>query len=192
MNFTPALYSGPKNMTQYPNASLIRRCAAILYDAFLIIAIWMISTTIIVAWMTDGGEVQGLLFQFFLYFEIGLFYIYFWHFKGQTLGMQVWKIKTVDASGQTLTLKDCLLRFLFATLSCAIVGLGFFWAFFNPERLTLHDIASGTRVIYLGRNPSRSEISVGTSEKVTTGDETDGNGNDNGNNGRKAKDQTRG
>jgi len=141
----------------YPNASLIRRFAAMLYDAFLILALWMISTTLIVALLTDGAKAQGPLFQVFLYVEVAAFYIYFWHYKGQTLGMQVWKIKTVTDKDEQLSFDECLIRFLFATVAVAPAGLGFAWIFFNRNRLAWHDIASRTRVIYLGKNPYRSE-----------------------------------
>jgi uncharacterized RDD family membrane protein YckC len=143
----------------FPNAGLLRRFAAMLYDGFLVIAIWMTSTTLLVALVTDGAEVIGFLYQVFLYLELTAFYIFFWRFKGQTLGMQVWKIQLVDSEGELLTYKACVLRFITATLSLVCAGLGFFWMYFNKERLTFHDIASKSHVIYLGKNPYRSEMS---------------------------------
>ena len=142
---------------KFPNASLIRRFAAMLYDGFLIVALWMISTTLIVAIFTDGAEVSGARYQIFLYLEVAAFYVYFWHFKGQTLGMQVWKIRAVTECNELLTIDECVIRFLCATLSIISMGLGFLWVFFNQERLTWHDLASRTRVVYLGKNPYRSE-----------------------------------
>ena len=142
---------------KFPNASLIRRFAAMLYDGFLIVALWMISTTLIVAIVTDGAEVSGARYQIFLYLEVAAFYVYFWHFKGQTLGMQVWKIRAVTECNELLTIDECVIRFLCATLSIISMGLGFLWVFFNQERLTWHDLASRTRVVYLGKNPYRSE-----------------------------------
>ncbi|HAK50446.1 MAG TPA: RDD family protein [Gammaproteobacteria bacterium] len=141
----------------FPNASLIRRFAAMLYDSFLIVALWMISTTLIVAFLTEGDEVNGAPYQIFLYVEVAAFYIYFWHFKGQTLGMQVWKIRAVTERDELLTIDECIIRFLCATLSVVSMGLGFLWIFFNQERLAWHDLASRTRVVYLGKNPYRSE-----------------------------------
>lgn len=141
----------------YLNAGLPRRFLAILYDAFLIVAIWMTSTTLMVALMTDGAEVTGILFQLFLYLELAAFYIYFWKVTGQTLGMQVWKIRLQTHEGELLNYKQCTVRFLVATLSVLVVGIGFLWIFFNKDRLTLHDIASGSHVAYLGKNPYRSD-----------------------------------
>lgn len=141
----------------YPNAGLLRRFAAMLYDAFLIIALWMTSTILLVFLLTDGAEVQGIWFQLFLYLELAAFYIFFWRLKGQTLGMQVWKIRTLNNEGKLLGYRECLIRFAVATLSTLAFGLGFAWMYFNKQRLTLHDIASNSHVAYLGSNPYQSE-----------------------------------
>lgn len=135
----------------YEPASLWRRLAAILYDGFLVLALWFISSIILVA-LNDGKAMSGTLFQVFLYLEAGAFYTYFWHFKGQTLGMQVWKIRTINDTGEILTLGECTVRFFFATFSFAMIGLGYLWILFDPEKLAWHDRASGTRVIYLGKD----------------------------------------
>ncbi len=144
-------------MTEYPNASAIRRLAALVYDSFLVVAIWMLSTTLLVALVADGDAVGGWAFQLFLYIELFGFYYAFWRMRGQTLGMQVWKIRTVTEAGQLLTSWQCILRFLAATISIATLGLGFLWILTNRERLTLYDLATDTRVVYLGDKPYASE-----------------------------------
>ena len=133
-------------------ASLWRRLAAMLYDAFLLLAIWMISTLMMVVLLNDGQAIENPGFQLFLYIEAGVFFTYFWRVKGQTLGMQVWKICTVNDKGEILTLYECVVRYFFATFSLMFMGLGFIWILFDPERLAWHDRASGTRVLYLGKD----------------------------------------
>jgi uncharacterized RDD family membrane protein YckC len=137
----------------YTNASLWRRLAALVYDSFLVVAIWMLSTMLMVALLNSGEPVAGPVYQAFLYFESAAFYFYFWRVKGQTLGMQVWKIRTVNEMGEILSLGECATRFFFATFSTAFLGLGFAWILFDRENLAWHDHASGTRVIYLGSEP---------------------------------------
>ncbi len=51
----------------YPNAGMLRRFAAMLYDGFLIVAIWMTSTTLLVALVTEGAVIKSIWFQLFLY-----------------------------------------------------------------------------------------------------------------------------
>lgn len=137
-------------------ASLWRRLAAMLYDGFLILALWFISAIVLVA-MNNGEELPRIPLQIFLYLETALFYTYFWRVKGQTLGMQVWKIRTVTDTEEILTLGECAVRFFFATFSFAMIGLGFLWILFDPEKLAWHDRASGTRVLYLGEDPYGKE-----------------------------------
>ena len=134
---------------EYQSAGLFRRLAAILYDSLLIIAMWLITTLLLVAFINDGTALQGPLFQLGLYFEACLFYSYFWRLRGQTLGMQSWKIKIVSPSLQTLSWQECFARLFFALFSVSLLGLGFIWMLFDPDRLTWHDRASGTRVVLL-------------------------------------------
>lgn len=141
-------------MSDHPieNATLWRRLAAIIYDGFLVTAMWLLMTILMVAVLNQGNAVAGPAFQLVLYLSAFAFYAYFWHFKGQTLGMQVWKIRVINDSGQILTLGECAVRFFFATFSLMFMGLGFIWILFDPERLSWHDRASGTRVVYLGKD----------------------------------------
>lgn len=133
-------------------AGLWRRLAAMLYDSFLVVALWFLTTIVMVALLNDGNAIEGPAFQMFLYLEAGAFFSYFWHVKGQTLGMQVWKIKAVNDAGEIMTLAECMVRYFFATLSLFFLGLGFLWILFDPERLAWHDRASGTRIIFLGKD----------------------------------------
>ena len=128
-----------------------------LYDAFLIVAIWTITTTIIVAVFNDGEAITGLAYQMLLIFEVFLFYFVFWRIKGQSLGMQVWKIRLIDAEGNLAGERQAIFRFLLATVSMMPLGVGFFWMLFDPEGLTFYDRFSKTRVVYLGSKPYQSE-----------------------------------
>ena len=134
---------------EYESAGLFRRLAAILYDSLLIIAMWLITTLLLIVFINNGAPLQGPLFQFGLYVEACLFYSYFWRLRGQTLGMQAWKIKLVSPSLQTLSWQECFARLFFALVSVSMLGLGFIWMLFDPDRLTWHDRASGTRVVLL-------------------------------------------
>jgi uncharacterized RDD family membrane protein YckC len=44
-------------------------------------------------------------------------------------------------------MKALLLRYGIGTLSLVLAGAGFWWAWFDRERLTWHDRASGTRMV---------------------------------------------
>ena len=153
----------------FPNASLRRRFAAILYDFFLIFAVWAITLVLIQAALGSTASLDGQLpakpplatfwVQLICYVETLLFYLYFWRIKGETLGMQVWKIRAVSDAGNLLSVGEAIIRFLWATLAMAPFGLGLFWALIDKDRRAAHDIWSHSRVVYLGDKPYSSERS---------------------------------
>ncbi len=149
--------SQPLTNGPYPNASLTRRLAAICYDAFLIAALIMIAGFVAVTVIGHGNSVKGTWFQLYIYLVVLGFFVTFWRIKGQTLGMQVWRIRTVNGDGQIMSYAQCLTRFLAATLSLVCATLGFWWMLVDRDRLMWHDRLSGTRVIYLGSKPYASE-----------------------------------
>ena len=69
---------------QLNNASFSRRMGAAFYDGLLLLALWMISTLVVIALNDREAPLQGLIYQLFLYLESLLFFVYFWTFKGQT------------------------------------------------------------------------------------------------------------
>lgn len=150
-----------------PNASMRRRLAAFFYDSWMLVAIWILTTMVIIA-ARDGGEVGGLLYQLVLYVEWMVFYVYFWCFRGQTLGMQVWKIRCVDLNGRTLNIRQGITRFVLATLTLIPFGFGFFWMLFHKEHITVYDDMSLSRIVYLGKNPYLSEQNTKPEPEATS------------------------
>jgi uncharacterized RDD family membrane protein YckC len=69
-----------------------------------------------------------------------------WSRGGQTLGMRAWKLRLTMDDGSRVAWPRAVLRFCLASVSLALVGIGFWWALFDPQRRTLHDIASNTRM----------------------------------------------
>jgi len=131
---------------QLNNASFSRRMGAAFYDGLLLLALWMISTLVVIALNDREAPLQGLIYQLFLYLESLLFFVYFWTFKGQTLGMQVWRIQLISESGQLLNPRAALFRYLVTTFSVGCFGLGFLWML-APHRRALHDLVTNTRVV---------------------------------------------
>ena len=142
--------SPSSNLETDKSAGLLKRVAALVYDLMLILASWMVLGGILVA--LNGNEIITLpILPLLLPLVTVLFYLYFWLKSGQTLGMQTWRIKLVSTESQSLTIKQCLIRMISATLSLCCLGLGYFWLWFDPDRLTWHDRLSGTRVIHVAK-----------------------------------------
>lgn len=136
-------------------ASPLKRLGAFIYDIMLIIALLMVSTGIITMGFNDGESVQGPLFQSFLFILVYLFLSFFWMRNGQTLGMLAWRLRVQTTEGERLNAKQCLLRYIVGILSLLAGGVGFLWMFISKQKMTWHDLASGTHVVEL---PKRAKI----------------------------------
>ncbi|MBS3742882.1 MAG: RDD family protein [Wenzhouxiangellaceae bacterium] len=126
--------------------SLARRAGAMMYDALILIAIWMVGTAIVVV-ATDKPIVSGNpLFQTYL---LALAFVYFhvsWSRIGQTLGMRTWRI-WLDPGRSEFTLARSLKRFLTGLVSLLSLGLGFAWALTRSDRRAWPDLASDSRLV---------------------------------------------
>lgn len=128
--------------------SLIKLGACLLYELLTVIAIVFVSAGLFL-WVA-GDATHGakrLLLQIFLWLTIGAYFVRCWLKSGQTLAMQAWKLKLVTDDSQLLGLKAALLRYLLATLSFALCGLGFLWAIVDRQHLFLHDRILRSRIL---------------------------------------------
>lgn len=127
-------------------AGLLRRLGAMVYDGLLILAIWMITLFLLVAF--SNAAVGGPVVQSLLFIELFGFYTYFWVFKGQTLGMLAWRLSITSTSGHQMTLIQVVLRFVAALVSFACLGLGYLWILFDPAKRAWPDMFSDTAITY--------------------------------------------
>lgn len=134
-------------------ASLGLRLLAAVYDLLPLLALWFVAAVLALA-LTGGAldvqrradrlVVQGLVALFSAaYFTVS------WHRGGQTIGMKPWRLRVVRADGASPDMAHALLRFGVALLSLAAAGMGFWWALFDAQGRTWHDIAAGTVVVRL-------------------------------------------
>ena len=132
----------------YPSASLFKQLAAMLYDSLLIFAILFVAVGATIPF-NRGEAVNPTMVYLFLLIVIFIFYGWFWSKSGQTLGMQAWKIQIVSEFGGYPNWAISSLRLVFAMLSLAVFGLGYWWRIFKPY--TWHDKLSQTRVIDISK-----------------------------------------
>lgn len=152
-----------QQIQQQPRAGLLRRLAALLYDGFLVAAIWMLigySVQFIAGPNTNqlvGGVVQtnplvdNILFLLMLASSSG-FYIWFWTRSGQTLGMIAWRIKLVSNHGGLITVRQGIIRYLAAWPAFFMFGLGYLWLYIDPNGDTLHDKLSNSKVVVVPKS----------------------------------------
>ncbi len=120
-----------------------------LYDALLILAIWMI--TLLVMVIANGGEaVFGAAVQSLLFLEAFAFFAYFWTAAGQTAGMRAWRLRVVSNQGGRISLHQATLRFAVALVALGAFGIGYLWALIDRQGRTWPDLASNSRVVRFG------------------------------------------
>lgn len=149
--------------THYATPSLLRRCAAMVYDSLLLIAVSMLYGAIMVGLNVlingtpaTGERVTGGVFNLVMFSglisTLLVFFCYFWHRSGQTLGMKTWRIKIVNCQDlSTPSYRQCFIRCLCAPISFLCLGAGYWWMYGNPERQTLHDKLSSTRTLLMAK-----------------------------------------
>lgn len=145
-------------MTATP-PGLWRNLLAMVYDTFLVAPLLMLNGFIQVLAFGPTADatlptVPAWLIQATSFLVVAGFFSVFWCKSGQTLGMQAWRIKLVSEDGSGVTLRQALLRCVAAVPSIALLGLGYWWALIDPDRLRWHDRLSGTRLELV---PSRRE-----------------------------------
>lgn len=132
------------------NASLLRRLGAMLYDSLLVIAVLMLATVPFV--VVRGGDIvepnENLVYQLCMLLVVYVFFVFFWTYGGQTLGMRAWRMRLETKAGNVPSLQTASLRFLVASASLLALGLGFLWQLWDKDQLTWHDRLSGTRLRY--------------------------------------------
>ncbi|MEZ5571624.1 MAG: RDD family protein [Halioglobus sp.] len=142
--------------------SLLRRLAAILYDTFLVIALVGVVNALalgVAVWSSDGKQevLNPHIVQLLTALSIIGFFCMFWLKSGQTLGMQAWRIKLVDYSGNPPTLTKAVLRCIGAAISMGCLGLGYLWCLVDRNKRCWHDYISHTELILLPKTTRSGE-----------------------------------
>ena len=162
-----------------PPATGLKRALAIIYDGLISIAVLLVASwvyTMIAGWITgwdryeqmaEAGKLSGdpgLTFVLFLVLYI--FFAYFWTRIGQTLGMQVWRVRIENLDGTSVSWTQALIRYVTAAIIVFLSILGAYYlgaltlllsipaiiALFYPiNGLSLTDRTSNSVVVQVAR-----------------------------------------
>lgn len=132
-------------------AGLRRRLASMLYEILLLLGVlalaFMVPLLILGATLNytpPGGFLWGYVFL-----VLGAYFLWYWRTGGQTLAMQTWKLRIVNAEGARISVRQGCVRYMLAWPSVLLFGIGIVWALFDKERQFLHDRLAGTRIVLL-------------------------------------------
>ena len=125
------------------SAGLHLRLLAMLYDALIVLAIWVLTVVVLVT--ATGNAVAGFWVQLLLLTQAYAFFAFFWTQRGQTLGMLAWRLRVADGSAP-ISLRQAHLRMVGGILSLACLGLGHIWMLFDRQGRTWPDILSRSNI----------------------------------------------
>lgn len=147
----------------FPTPGIFRRVASAFYDLMLCLALLMVLTLIYqqgalrlihgpeaLQAMSDAGHldrdpVLSVLMIIAIYGFFGLFYT----LRGQTLGMQAWRMRIQQPDGTSITWRQATTRVSISLVSWLCGGLGIWWALWDKQSRTWADIVSGSRTVVL-------------------------------------------
>lgn len=75
------------------------------------------------------------------------YHLAMWAWRGTTLGGIVFSLRIVRLDGRRFDFVTAVVRFIGAVLSLLVAGLGFFWASWNPDKQSWHDMIAGTIIV---------------------------------------------
>ena len=128
--------------------SLIKLLAACVYELLILLAIWMVTAWLFIIFFGDATlAYKRFILQLVLWLVAGAYFVWCWTKSGQTLATQAWKMRLVNSTDAVLTLKQALIRYVFASVSTLVFGLGFVWAVIDKDHYFLHDRLLKSRFI---------------------------------------------
>jgi uncharacterized RDD family membrane protein YckC len=132
-------------------AGFFRRIFSLIYDTLFVLAV-VICLSLLLNLINGEAPKPGTflsMIQLLIAVTSGpVFYCYFWQKnKGQTLGMQAWKIKLVTCNDEALTVKTTLTRCLISFISFLMMGLGYLIIIIDKKNRSWSDIYTDTKII---------------------------------------------
>jgi uncharacterized RDD family membrane protein YckC len=94
------------------NMIYFRCIAAFIYDAIILIAVFMIFTAVCIFLRGDAIPPHSFWYESSLLLIFYLYYLQSYLKSGQTIGMRAWRIRLVSFDGQKLTIRQLHYRFL--------------------------------------------------------------------------------
>jgi len=147
----------PARTGQPVPCGLGRRLLIIVYDTLIVLALLMLAAA--VALPVTGGAQQAFRDVPYTLYLAAVWFAYLgwcWTRGGQTVGMRAWKVR-LRTGRETLPGWHAVgIRFAVSLVSALCLGAGFWLSLFRPDRACWHDRASGTRLVRVDPDSSRT------------------------------------
>lgn len=167
------------------NGAFLRRMGANTYDAILLFTLWILAAAPFAIYFTavlhdPASPTLQTILHIYLPFVGFAYFAWAWTRKGQTFGMQAWRLKIFAVKGRmglgrallryllALTWIAALVagfmlllngRYLLALAPFAVFGTAYLWIFFDPQAQALHDRLAGTRILFVPKSANARQKS---------------------------------
>ncbi|GAB3012777.1 RDD family protein [Bowmanella dokdonensis] len=152
----------------FPRAGFFRRLAAMIYDALVAVAVFMVAgilVTVVLILLLENAVLdkqgyqhsmevigqshlyRGIIFAWSVAWVLG-FFLWFWRNGGQTIGMRAWRLRLFSTDDRPLGYGRALLR-----LVCSLGGLGSLLVLLDfKHKQSLQDRLAGTEMLVLSKD----------------------------------------
>ncbi len=140
-------------MSLNAHIGLLRRLASIFYDGLLLFSLLFVCSFFVLPF--TGGEAipsDNWVYPLILLAACFFFFTWQWVKGGQTLGMRAWQCRLVQQDKQNVSWSAASSRFFLAIVSWAVLGAGYWMAWFRSDRKTFHDLYSHTYLIRVSKD----------------------------------------
>ncbi len=134
-----------------------RRLACMLYESMLLFGVLFIA-----GYMFDTlTQSKHALYlrnerQWWLFFVLGLYFVWFWRHGGQTLAMKTWHIRLVTENGGRAAWWQLVIRYLLCW-PFTLTGVGFIYSWFDKHGQFPQDRLSKTLLVSSKPTPRGAE-----------------------------------
>lgn len=122
--------------------------ALLIFMAAIVLALlfWMMTSSLEFLSSPHLHPIAYWLYRVILALGAAAYFLTLTAMTGQTLGKQTAGVIVLQRDGRVITLRASAIRFLMSLVSAVPLGLGFWWALWDPDGETWHDKVSQTRV----------------------------------------------
>lgn len=141
-------------------AGLRRRIASMVYEVLLLAGILALTFMVpnLVLGVLFASSMPGWVMWIHVVLVLGAYFVWYWTRQGQTLAMQTWRLRIVNAAdGCSPRAATAWLRYALCWPSLWFFGIGVLWALVDRDRQFLHDRLAGTRIVLLPLPPKSKE-----------------------------------
>jgi uncharacterized RDD family membrane protein YckC len=108
----------PAELNNLPSPQFWRRVSCSLYEQLVLLGV--IAFTFLLPnlglGILFGLSLPSWLSFLYLYFVLGIYFVWYWTKSGQTLAMQTWRVRIIDEHGFTLKRGQATWRYVFGSL----------------------------------------------------------------------------